>query len=398
MKRREFLATVLAGGAAGFLIYSLAHGQRAVSRKTVLKADVVVVGGGVAGSTVARLVSPHLRTVVVEPRGLYLVGPAKEDITLGLAGVEDYAAVRRGVFRAAAVGLDPGNRLLYTTAGLVEYRYLVLAVGVRLAYEEAEVTGRPDFVNIYDDDSVLGHAGFLKRARGRIVIAHPGLPYRCTSAPYELAFLADYIAPRPHDIVVISGVKGIPAEFQEQISQLGGLVNRLMEERGIGLVAGAEVVEVGEGRVLLDNGEAVKYDVLIWTPPHRGWPWLVEAGVARESEYGYVRVDDRFRTRWDDVYAVGDVVWHVVKTGWAAYYEALATAAYILEDAGFPSTGPEYLYSEDSIRLEPRLAIRGAKRWWPIYGKVAWRQIDGPSEEAAEGKYAWMRAMRDLIY
>lgn len=394
MKRREFLTA--SAGLLGGLLLGVSISRVMRSTKPVASADVVIVGGGVGGSTVARLVSPHLKTLVVEQRGLYIVGPAKEDILLGLADAGEYSVVRIGVFEATAYGLDPGNRLLYTTAGPIAYRYLVLAMGVRIAYEEVKIRGRPRFINPYDDASVLANAASLRETRGDVVIAHPGLPYRCTSAPYEIAFLVKALS-NPRRLVVVSGVKGIPVGFENHVSSLGDVVMKLMEEKGIEFIGGSEVVEVREGSVLLDTGETLRYDMLIWTPPHRGWPWLVEAGVAREDLYGYVKVDNDFKTRWDDVYAIGDVIWHVVKTGWAAYYEALVAASRILQDAGLPAESPGFLYSEDSIRLEPHLAIRGAKKWWPIYGEVFWREVEGPDGNAATAKYAWMQSMKELV-
>ena len=142
----------------------------------------------------------------------------------------------------------------------------------------------------------------------------------------------------------------------------------------------------------------VRFNRLIWTPPHTGWKWLINAVLAKASERGFVRVDQRLRVAgWDDVYAAGDVIWHVVKTGWAAYYEALVAAANVLEDVGIPMQSPPYLYSEDAVRLTPHVAIRGAKIWWPIYGDVRWRTVTGLSPHEAEAKYMWLRKMKEIL-
>lgn len=389
MKRRDFLkfvAAIAAGAVGGYLL----------TRPRIRKADVVVVGGGLAGSTIVKNLK-GLDVVVIERGEYYVVGPAKEDIVLGLAQPGEYATRFEKYIRGEAFAVDPGNRLVYTTAGVFQYRYLVLAPGIRLAYEDVSIEPGAKYVNIYDDSNVLSNIGALRNARDRVVIAHPGLPYRCTSAPYEMAFLIKWLNPQA-EISVVSGVKEIPAEFVHQISGLGDKVASLMEERGIGFIGGHEVVEVRANELVLDDGDVVKYDSLVWTPPHRGWPWLVEAGLAREGEFGYIRVDDNMRALGrDDIYAVGDVVWHVVKTGWAAFYEALVASAKILEDMGLEAKPPGFLYSEDAVRLTPQEAVRGAKAWWPIYGDILWRNIYGPSRENAEAKYQWMNAMKKII-
>ncbi len=387
MRRRDFLKT-----AAVAAVFAL--GGYLLTTK-IRKADVVVVGGGLAGSAVVKNLPRDV--VVIERQSRYIVGPAKEDIVLGLAQPEEYTVRLHRRVRGEVFAVDPSNRLVYTTAGVFQYRYLVLAPGVRLAYEKVDVAPEAKYVNIYDDLNVLSNTGALKNVRGRVVVAHPGLPYRCTSAPYETAFLIKWLNPQA-EVVVISGVREIPAEFTHQISTLGEKVANLMEEKGIGFIGGREVMEVGVDKLVLDDGDVVKYDSLVWTPPHTGWPWLIEAGLAREGEFGYVRVDDKMRVLgWDDIYAVGDVVWHVVKTGWAAFFEALVASANIREDMGLDASLPKFLYSEDAIRLTPRLAIRGAKTWWPIYGDVLWRNTYGPSEEDAEAKYRWMGAMKEIV-
>lgn len=390
MKRRDFLKIAAAAAVA-------ALGGYLLTRPRFREADVVVVGGGLAGSTVVKNLPPGMEVVVVERQSRYVVGPAKEDIFLGLASPEQYTVRLSRYVTGEVFAVDPSNRLVYSTAGVFQYRYLVLAPGIRLAYEKVRLVPGARYVDIYDDESALPSAGALRRLSGRVVVAHPGLPYRCTSAPYETAFLIKWLNPQA-EVVVISGVREIPAEFVHQISALGEKVADLMEERGIGFIGGREVMEVDRGRLVLDDGDVVKFDTLVWTPPHRGWPWLVEADLAGEREFGYVRVDDKMRALgWDDVYAVGDVVWHVVKTGWAAFYEALVASASIKEDVGLSATPPRFLYSEDAIRLTPEVAIRGAKAWWPIYGDVLWRGVYGPSEIEAEAKYRWMKAMKEII-
>lgn len=401
MKRRELarlLGAAAAAAAGGYLAMRYTT-PREARRGRRMRATVAVVGAGVAGSTAAASLWPHADVLVVEPASVYVVGPAKEDLLLGLPADDYVAPIWGPVLRAAAIGVNPAERELYTTAGVVEYRYLVLAPGVRLAYERVAVRGPLKNLDMYDGYAALAHRGAARGLRGRIVVVHPGLPYRCTSAPYEFAFLVDSLAGGPHEVTVVSGVKSVPAEFEGHISPLGGLVARLMEERGMALVGGAEAVEVDaeRGTLVLDNGEVLRFDHLSLSPPQEGWPWLVEAGLSREDLRGYVRVGDDMRTRWDDVYAVGDVVWHVVKTGWAAHVEAKVAAAAILNDMGMPAEAPRQLYSEDAMRMAPHLAVRAAKAWWPIYGQVSWRTLEGPSEEAAAAKRAWMRAMRDMV-
>jgi len=388
MRRRDFLKAGVATVLAALVGYYVASPK-------AYRVDVLIVGGGVAGSTAAAALSKHLKVAVVERGDRYIVGPAKIDILLGLADVGRYSVDVGGFTRGTVVAVDPSNRVVYTTAGIYQYRYLILAPGVRLAYEL--VKAEPQFVDMYNDEHVIKNPGVLARASGRVVVAHPGLPYRCTSAPYEMAFLLKWLNPAA-EVTVISGVKHIPEEFAQQISGLGDRILALMEERGISFIGGAEVVEISRDKLFLDSGEVVRFNSLIWTPPHTGWKWLIDAGLAKASERGFVRVDQRLRVAgWDDVYAAGDVIWHVVKTGWAAYYEALVAAANVLEDVGIPMQSPPYLYSEDAVRLTPHVAIRGAKIWWPIYGDVKWRTVTGPSPHEAEAKYLWLRKMKEIL-
>ena len=365
-----------------------------------VKAKVLVVGKGIAGSMVKMILDSHgVGATVLECSDAALPGPGKVDVALGLADAGDllvHLGVGGGVVKTCATGIDPDNRLVYTDTRVYSYDILFLTPGVVFDYGAVEVKGRVDNFTPYELGSALAKR---ELSAGRYAIVHPNLPYRCTSAPYEFALLLDWRLReegKPHSVTIISQVGKIPAVFEKYISQMGELVWKILEERGVEYInAEVELVD-GENKVVhLSTGEKVPFDYLTLVPPNKA-PRFISA--VSNAEGFYVEVDERMRhPKYRDIYVAGDAVWHVVKTGWAAATEAAIAAAWALEDLGISVEKPKEIYSEDAIRITPDLGIRGAKRWYPIYGDVYWRQIEGPSPEVVEAKKKTIEFFRQLL-
>ena len=409
LSRREFLG-LAAGVAAGVAAAQLLRSAGSGSTRVLGRARVVVVGGGIGGAHVASLLASRgAQVLVVEPNSAAMPGPAKIDVLLGASSLSDWLVYRKhgSILRAYVTGVDPWNRVVKTTAGLVEYDYLVLAPGLRLAYEELTVAEPFTNYTPYDDWATVALAGLADRVtRGTVVIAHPDLPFKCTSGPYETAFMLSWMLRQRGvrdrvRIVVVSGTREeLPPEWARQVStEYGEIVYEEMLREGIEYVGpGEEVVEVWGDRVVTRRGEVIKYDYLSLLPPNRGWPWLIEAGLSSEADLGFVRVDERMRsTRFDDVYAVGDVTHILTKTGMAAVSEAEVVAASILSDMGEPVDVPRTLRSMDAIRVSPSEAVYAYKEWLAPDGEKVRREVRSRSRSGFLEKVSWMRAMKKVL-
>ena len=170
-------------------------------------------------------------------------------------------------------------------------------------------------LNAYDPAVVPRAAEALAAmAGGRLVIGIFGVPYTCPPAPYELALLAKEAAEA-------RGVALDVAVFTPQpmaLPVLGAAGCEVIEGRlalrGVSFRPNTKAERVDPGRVVLEGGGEIAFDLLLAIPPHRVPPLLVEAGLAEEG--GWVRVEPTtLETPFEGVFAVGDCVSIPLSTG-----------------------------------------------------------------------------------
>lgn len=106
------------------------------------------------------------------------------------------------------------------------------------------------------------------------------------------------------DIVLVTGASGILPQFN---SGARARFERILPEHDIRLVSGRAVTEVAESMVVLDDGERIAAEDILWTTEAGAAPWLAETGLALDAR-GFVRVDDRLRSiSHPDIFAAGDI-------------------------------------------------------------------------------------------
>jgi len=313
--------------------------------------DVVVVGGGAAGLAVAASLKrrrPGLSVAIVEPKTLHDYQPGW---TLVGAGVFDRAVTQRPMARCippgctwvqgAAAQFTPEARTVTLGDGRVlGYRALVMAPGLRLAWERveglAETLGKNGVTSNYVAELapytwelVQGLAG------GRALFTQPEMPIKCAGAPQKAMYLsADHWRRR-----------GVAAavEFHTATPALFGVahyVPPLMEyvrRYGIELNLQSTLVAVdGKRRTAVfrtAGGEEVRrsFDMLHVCPPQR--PLEVVARSPLAGPDGWIPVDPATlqHTGFADVFALGDGAGTAnAKTAAAVRQQAPVTAENLL--------------------------------------------------------------------
>ena len=163
-------------------------------------------------------------------------------------------------------------------------------------------------------------------------------------------------------------------------------VRALFVERGVELHTDAHAVEVGGGRVVLEDGRSIPADAAITVPRLEG-PRTI--GLPANSE-GFIPVDAHGRVEGvEDVYVAGDGADFPVKQGGLATQQADAAAEAIAAGFGSPhapepfrpvlravlltGTAPIYLRANlHDAQAPPEVA--GRFLWWPP-GKIAGRYL-----------------------
>jgi NADPH-dependent 2,4-dienoyl-CoA reductase/sulfur reductase-like enzyme len=317
--RRQFFRAAAVGGAAITLGGAglVRPGVAQVLPKSSGKRLVVVgagFGGNLAALTVKRLV-PDAEVVLVDRAAFFISCPATLEYVFGLTSLDTITfgyspLIAKGikVIRTEVVAVEPDQKRVVTGHGALDYEQLLLATGIRLAYED--VPGLPEAyavnASIYDKgtpiiDTRHKIAGFQG---GTVVLNSPAVPYKCPPGPYEYALLwADHIKKKnlKAKVVLLDAKPApIPVPNAQAFLDAMGANKDVLEYRPQTKLTG---VDSAKKVVKTDAGD-LSYDFLSIIPPNKATDMIRAAGLGPV----YAEVDPvTFRsTKNPNVYVVGD--------------------------------------------------------------------------------------------
>lgn len=377
--RRDFLK--LAGAAA--FAPSIASAQGA--------GRVVVVGGGFAGATCARVakkLEPKLDVTLVEPSATFTACPFSNGVIGGLRDLKaqqfGYDAIKRdGVTlaqttatavdaAAKSVTLADGNRLAYDR--------LVLAPGIDLnwvglpGYDEAAAEKMPHAWKAGPQTLLLRHQLESMEDGGLVVMSAPANPFRCPPGPYERASLiAHYLkAKKPKSKLLLLDAKDAFSKqrlFQNAWTQLyPGLIE------WVALSQGGKVTSVdpSTGTFVTDfaRHKAAVGNVI---PPQKAAAIATQAGVASRSGWCPVEPVSFESTQRPGIHVLGDaaIMGGMPKSAFAANAQAkVCAAAIVAKLAGREPAEPRLVNTCYSL-VAPDYGITIAGVYRPDKGQLA---------------------------
>jgi len=287
-----------------------------------MPARVLVLGGSFAGMTAALSLRSRLgrdaQITVVADRDLFVFNPSliwlpfgkrsREEISFGLAPTFARHGVR--FVNAAATYIDAEAHRVETTAGDLDYDYLVIATGYRNdldivpgMHETPTITSLPAA-----ERTATAWQEFLKDP-GDVVIGATQKA-SCFGAAYEFLFNTSYQLRKAdlHGKVKLTYVTAEPYAGHFGIDGMPGakkLMGMFAKMEGIEVVTNAAMTEIRPDAIELADGREVPYRFSMVIPPFRGQdflaktPDLVDAG-------NYVPVRPTYQSaHYDDIYAVG---------------------------------------------------------------------------------------------
>ena len=291
--------------------------------------DVLIIGGGTAGITVAaQLLQQEAapKVTIVDPSKTHDYQPIW---TLVGGGVFPREVSRRAMsevmprgvnwIRDRVTGFNPEKNEIQTEGGkTLGYNELIVAAGIQLDWDA--VKGLPDAIN---KGGVCSNYGYDKVPYtwetiqafqgGNAIFTCPATPIKCAGAPQKIMYLAEEMFRRrgireQANVIYASataGIFGIPKYAQA--------LNKIVEERNIQTQFSKNLVEVRpETReaVFRDvNGSeelVLKYDMMHVTPP-QGAPSFIKESPLANAE-GWVDVDKHTlqHTKFRNVFSLGD--------------------------------------------------------------------------------------------
>ena len=354
--RRGFIrlagGSMLAGGVLGFPGLVLG-----ASRK------VVVVGGGVGGTTAAKYLKkmdPGVDVTLVTGAPMYISCFMSNEVLSGERTIESLAFGYEGLTKYGvnividrAVGIDPVSKAVQTAAGLrLDYDACVVSPGVDFKWDAIE--GYDEMVA--QDIPHAWYAGTqtvtLRRQiesmpeGGRVIIVAPPNPFKCPPGPYERASqIAMYFKHHnPRAKILILDAKDAFSKqglFVEGWTKLYGYGTDDSMIEWIGAAGGGTVTALDPStRTLTGEVEDFQGDVINIIPPQKAAQIAFDADLV---DGDWCPVDKRTfeSSRHPGIYVLGDAsnAAKMPKSAYAANSQAKVAAAAIV--ARFSGREPE---------------------------------------------------------
>lgn len=462
LSRRELLKfTALSAAAAAVTGCSAAAGGTAgvassgvTSSKKLGKHQIVIIGGGWGGLTVAKelkKINSNYDVLIIEKNDSFMSCPFSNCNLGGIKGVNlgtlthDYSqAVEKNGYKmltALVEGIDRKSKTIQTSCGSVGYDILVLAPGIDYNYkssfphwDDAKIAKAkrvapaalvPGGEHIALDRMVKNLEG------GNVIITVPAGKYRCPPAPFERAsMIANYMKNEGIDgkVIILNETAEISkgAAYKETWADINaGVVEHqswcVIKDVDFDKKEITYVQTTFKDKDDLDGTKTtktIKYSVFNLIPHNMSSPVVEMSGVeTTKDSFKKVKMNGiSFQTATDpNVFAVGDVVGHSVPpSGQTAIWSGKECAKEIAAKLSgktysvastLPYKGANVCYSMVNGNPEEAIVVNHE---FVVQGPVIFGKGSVPKGDEANNKYRstglgkacrdWYKgAMRDLF-
>jgi sulfide:quinone oxidoreductase len=296
--------------------------------------DVVIVGagaGGLAAASSIRKRDPRLRVVLIDPADTHYYQPGW---TLVGAGVFKPEQTKRpmatlippGVewINSAVAQFEPEkNQVLLEGCRPVKYKQLIAAAGLKLDWDAIEglndTLGKNGVTSNYRYDLAPYTWKLVNEMKsGKALFTQPPMPIKCAGAPQKVMYLSSDEWSRQGKLNNIDvqffntgpalfGVKDYVPALMEYVDKYGIKLNfqhQLVKVDGPNKKAWFKPVGEGAGDDLVE----VSFDMLHVTPPQKAPDFIRVSPLADDA--GWVDVDQHTlqHKRFENVWALGDVM------------------------------------------------------------------------------------------
>jgi sulfide:quinone oxidoreductase len=295
--------------------------------------DILIVGGGCAGITVAARIARQLPSsmrkasiVILEPSETHCYQPLWTLVGAGIYPKNvtqrrevDLIPKRASWIKDAVSEFHPEENYVITRSGkTVGYRYMIVATGIKIDWDKipglAESVGKNGVCSNYSYETVESTWENLRNFKGGTAIfTQPLPPIKCGGAPQKIMYLADSYFRQAKvrgksNVVFCSAAANIFA-----VKKYADTLDQVLRRKDIVTKYRHNLIEIqpkAKKAVFkhLDTGEevAMQYDMLHVTPPQSSPDFVKNSPLANKE--GWVEVD-KFtlqHVRYPNVFGLGD--------------------------------------------------------------------------------------------
>lgn len=295
--------------------------------------DVVIIGGGAAGiATAAGLLRRRrgLSVAIVDPANYHFYQPGWTMVGAGIFSAESTRRTMASVIpdgadwiQSAAARFEPeAHRVVLSDGGVLRYRALVVACGVKLDWGAidglSEALGANGVTSNYRYDLAPYTRQLVSQmGAGRALFTQPPLPIKCAGAPQKAMYLSCDMWRRSGRVgaVEVAFHSAAPALFG--VAAYVPALMRYIDCYSIDLNLSSRLVAV-DGPARRATFERIRedgtierlereFDMLHVVPPQTAPDIIRSSPLAGAA--GFVDVDERTlrHTLFDNVFALGDV-------------------------------------------------------------------------------------------
>jgi len=299
-------------------------------------ANVVIIGASTGGLPAAYEIKEllgkgHEVTVISNTDTFHFI-PSNPWVAVGWRSRKDTAFLMAPSLKKKKINFIPvaadeirpdANQVVLADGQIVDYDYLVIATGPRLAFEEVEGLGPQGFTHSI---CTLDHAEtayeswqeFVKDPGPVVVGAAPFAS--CFGPAYEFSFIMDTDLRRRkiRDKVPMTYITSEPYIGHLGLGGVGdsrGLMESEMRNHDIKWITNARITRCEPGKIFVDevndNGEVIKQHELahkfaMILPAFKGVEAVMNVGEDLVNPRGFVKVDEFQRNpKWNNIYSVG---------------------------------------------------------------------------------------------
>lgn len=331
--------------------------------------DVVIVGGGAAGISIASSLlsrKSDLEIAIIDPAGVHYYQPGWTMVGGGIFNASDTAKtmgslIPKGVhwLKSAVAAFEPkDNAVILDGCRVVKYGRLLVCPGLKLDWHRVEglveTLGKNGVTSNYRYDLAPYTWKLVQEMKGgRALFTQPPMPIKCAGAPQKAMYLSADHWTRTGSLGnidiqfmnaggVLFGVKDYVPALMDYVKRYGVGLNFFHNLISIDGPAKKAVFEVSEPEKDVHQVE-VDFDMIHITPPQTAPDFIRVSPLADAG--GWVDVDQstlRHKT-YDNIWSLGDVMNAPnAKTAAAARKQAPVVAENMVADMRGQSATTQY--------------------------------------------------------